>query len=436
MRPFQSSLCCLLLFASQAPLMADSLEQVLREGRYAEALKLIDAGLKDHPGDLRLMTARGFALGGMKQRRQSLEQFEAVLRIRPDFVPALRGASQITYAERDPRAAHFLNRLIEFDPSDATAHSMAGVLAFEAADCASAARHFEAGRAETEANPQAYALYGACLAKLGRPKEAVPVFERLRRDDPRSATILRSLASAQAAAGAPESAASTLEKALELTPDEQTYVELAALCIVNNAPERALTAVQAGIAKLPGSARLHSIRGVVEAERGLQAEAEKDFELANQLDPKQQYGSPGLGVLYTDMGRSADAAAVLRSRIQKDPSDPTLNYLLAQAILRDGAAPGSTEFREAEAALILATHAQPAYAAAHTALGKLYHKAGDDTRAITELQIAVKLDGNDRAALNQLAGLLQRLGRFDESAAVAARLRRVVLGSPENTPAP
>ncbi|MCU1258566.1 MAG: hypothetical protein JWO80_1451 [Bryobacterales bacterium] len=134
---------------------------------------------------------------------------------------------------------------------------MAGVLAFEAGDYPSAAAQFEAGRAETEANPQAYAIYGSCLVKLHRAKEAVMVFERLQRTNPESTTFLRSLATAQAASGTPEVAAATLKRALEAGPgEEQTYIDLAALYILNNADDLALSTIQAGIGKFPQSARI------------------------------------------------------------------------------------------------------------------------------------------------------------------------------------
>jgi predicted Zn-dependent protease len=371
----------------------------------------------------------------MKRTGESLETFEAVLKMNPEFIPALKGAAQISYAARDPRGASFLKRLIGLDSTDAIAQSMAGVLAFEGGDYASAAARFEAGRAETEANSQAYAMYGSCLVKLRRAKEAVMVFERLHRENPESTTILRSLASAQAAAATPETAAATLKRALEAGPgEEQTYVDLAALYIVNNADGLALSTIQAGLEKLPQSARLYSLRGVVEAEKGLEAEAARDFGTSTRLDPEGQYGSPGLGVLYTDTGRAGEASEILRRRLQKSPSDPTLNYLLAQALVRDGAKPGGPIFREAEAALLAAIRTRSDYAAAHTALGKLYAQSGDDARAIAELQVAVNLNGSDRTAMNQLVGLLRRAGRTGEAVELTRRLRQLVISEAETVP--
>src|ERR1700738_3040244 len=84
------------------PLRADSLAEALREQRYDAALQFADGALKSRPGNLPLMTARGLALGGMKRTGDSLEAFEAVLKLNPEFIPALKGAAQISYAARDP----------------------------------------------------------------------------------------------------------------------------------------------------------------------------------------------------------------------------------------------------------------------------------------------------------------------------------------------
>jgi tetratricopeptide (TPR) repeat protein len=165
---------------------------------------------------------------------------------------------------------------------------------------------------------------------------------------------------------------------------------------------------------------------VIEAQRGLDDAAARDFEKSNELDPKRQYGSAGLGVLYTGTERSPEAAAILRQRLAKDPSDAELNYLLAQALTRQDATPGTSAFQEAQEALLRALRVKPDYAAAHAALGKLYAQAGKNARAIGEFQSAVDLNPADRTALSQLAAALRRAGRTDEALAVSRRLKELV----------
>jgi len=216
----------LLVFIARVGL-GDELSDALRERRYEDALAQAGAGLTANPGDPRLWSGKGLALAGLGRDRDAIAAFEKALQSAPDFVPALKGAVEVAYRARDPRAAAFLERLIRQEPGNGTAHAMAGVLAFEAGDCASAVRHFESARGEVAANRRAYRLWGECLLRVGRGADAVPVFERLAASRPEVAT-LRSLAAAQAAAGQVDAAVATARRAIGIAPEsEQNYVELA-----------------------------------------------------------------------------------------------------------------------------------------------------------------------------------------------------------------
>ncbi|MCU1258565.1 MAG: hypothetical protein JWO80_1450 [Bryobacterales bacterium] len=98
-----ASLLIVAMLVGIQPLKADSLAEALREQRYEAALQFADAALKNRPGDVFLMTARGLALGGMKRTGESLQAFEAVLKMSPEFISALkrRGTGQL-YGTRSP----------------------------------------------------------------------------------------------------------------------------------------------------------------------------------------------------------------------------------------------------------------------------------------------------------------------------------------------
>jgi tetratricopeptide (TPR) repeat protein len=414
----------LLLIAATAS--ADSLSDALRAHRYQDALTQADVLLKAAPRDPRLWTARGLALQGLGREKDSLAAFEAALQWSPDFAPALKGAVEVAYRARDPQAAGFLDRLLRLQPENSTAHAMAGVLAFEHSDCRTAIRHFEASLRDVRANPQAYAMYGECLVKLDRITDALPVLESVTANHPDPAA-LRSLACAQLGAHQDDAALATVRKAIDLAPaSEQNYVDLTSDFLSRDFDRAAGFVVDEGLRRLPESARLYGLRGVIEAQRGLDEAAAHDFEKSNELDPKQQYGSAGLGVLYTGAERAPEAAEILRQRLARDPRDAELNYLLAQALARQGATPGTAAFREAQEALGRAMRTRPDYAAAHAALGKLYVQAGDNARAIVEFQAAVDLNAADRTALSQLAAALRRAGRTDDALTVSRRLKELV----------
>ena len=447
---------------------ADSLPEALREKRYPAALAFADAALASHPRDLKLLTARGIALGGMGRDIESLAMFEKALRLAPNFLPALQGAVEISYRSRDARAPAFLGRLLRMSPANGVARAMAGVLAFEAGDCATAIQHFERGMTEIAGNDQAYPLYGACLLKTKRALEAVEVFERLLAKSPDNANVrfnlgyvqleahrpadavdtlkllaeapdagadvLNLLASAESASGQWDGAIAHLQKAVGIAPDEdRNYVDLAAIYIQQNALEAASEIADIGLKHAPASARLHSMRGIIRVQTGRVEEAAAEFDLANRLDSKQEYGAAGLGLLYTETRQTDQAVAVLRARLKKIPSDFMLNYLLAQAMMNDPIQLGTPPFKEARTALLTSIRAKPAFTKARTLLGKLYAQVGENEQALVELKVATAQDRTDRKAFSQLAIVLRRLGRTDQAAAALVELRQLVVQESEST---
>lgn len=432
---------------------ADSLADALAGGRFQDALEMADSLLQTNPRDPRLWTARGLALGGLGRRQDSLASLDRALQIDPNFVPALQGASETTYRSRDKRAATYLEKLLRREPANETAHAMAAVLAFEARDCPAAVGHFEQSRRQVESNELASSQFGHCLLQLGRAEQAVKIFERLpsssnnrynlavaqlqaRRPADAVATLqplaaagdaeaVNLLAAAQAAEGHLESAIASLRRAAQLSPqDERNYLDLAVLCQKHEALGLAGEILDAGLRRLPGSARLHAMRGVLHAQLAELDQASAAFEQAARLQPDQAYASMGLSVLLGQTGRLEGAARLLREKLAQAPGDATLNYLLADALLREGVAPHQPEFAEAREALRRAIRAQPDFAKARATLGKIYMREGDAERAVQELETALRYDPDNRPALSQLLAALRKLGRDEEASAVAARLRR------------
>jgi tetratricopeptide (TPR) repeat protein len=463
--------CRIALLASIATglCLADSLSDALRSGRFQDALNLSDGLLKTRPRDPAVWTGRGIALTGLHRDRESISSFEQALKISPDFLPALKAAAEAGYRSRDPRAAGFVERLIRLEPENHVAHAIAGVLAFEAGDCHRAVPHFEKARTEIAANQQAFPLYGACLVALDRAADAVAVFEQLVVSQPGSALArfnlgyaqvlahrnadavktleplasgphanadaLNLLAAAEASEGRLESAVARLQQAIRLAPNEEgNYVDLAGLCLQNESGDTAVAIVEAGLAILPQSARLHTLRGVLKAEVGKYDDAAAEFDLANRLDPSRLYGAAAFGVLYTETRQADLAATVLRERLRKSPGDATLNFLLAQALVQEGAAPSSPEFAEAVRCLKVALGARPDFAKAHSLLGKLYVQTLAYPEAVEQLRLATGYDGSDRMAWSQLAIALRRLGRNEEAATAVDALKRIVIADAHPKP--
>ena len=203
-------------------------------------------------------------------------------------------------------------------------------------------------------------------------------------------------------------------------------MDLAVLCLDHDAPDLALEVTNAGLARIPSSARLYTLRGAIHADRAELDEATGDFEQAARLSPDALYGSVGLSLVLRQTAQLPEAIALLRSKLAQKPRDATLNYLLGDALMRSEPAADTPVFREAERAFRRAVAARPQFAKAHAALGKLYLRSGNAAAAAEKLETAVRMDPDDRLALNQLVMAYRQLGRTSEAAQAAEQLKSVL----------
>ncbi len=443
----------LCLLAAQAPL-ADltALRNALQAGRYKDAENIADTMLRTQNGDAFLWTAKALALGGQQRTADAVKSLDRALQLRPDFLPALKAGAEITYKARDSRSRRFLALLLKVDPGNETAHAMSAVLAVEERKCEVAIQHFDRAAAAIRGDVQAMNQYGYCLMSAGRPQSAIPVYLELLQKRPSSRTIRYNLALAQSEAkqtakalatladvedvealnlrasieageGHVERAIATLRVAVKLAPrDERNYIDLAALCVEHGNAALAEEIISTGLSHAPGSARLYSIRGIVRVLQAQYDSAAADFEKASKLLPEEPYAAVGMTVLLRQQNQTADMVEVVRSRLKRSPSDWMLNYLLAEALVREGAEPGQPAFTEAVAALNRSIQSNRGFGGSYASLGKLYLRNNQTEAALKQLQKAVELDPANRTALNQMLICLRRLNRTDEAKQVSAQL--------------
>ena len=426
----------------------------------AEAQKLleqIELGLKQQPSNPRLLAARGLALERLNRDQDALQSFEKSLAISPKFLIALEGAAEITYRTHDPKTTDYLSRILQQDPQNAAAHGMAGALAFEEHDCPAANRHFAAAEPALNDNPLALAQWGECLLaedeahlatkQLGqslrlRPQDKTVSYNlalalHLDHHDEEALEITKTLAadsdvlnlvgSIYAGQDKVADAIAAFRKATELDPkNEQNYIDLASLCLDHQSFDIAADIVNVGIANIPDSAALYTLRGAIAAQTSNIEQSAADFERANRLKPDASYGDVGLSLLLGQQSQLDEAIAVIRSRLERAPNDAKLNFLLADLLMRKSGDAQESGQDEARRLLMKAVRLQPDFAKAHAALGKLLLKSGQVDAAIVELKVALEKEPNDRVALNQYVLALTRLHRTEEARAAAERLRDVL----------
>ncbi len=421
-----------------------------------QVLQQVNARLKTDSGNPRLLAIRGAALQALGRDREALDSFSKALTISPKFLAALEGAAQSGYRLHAPKTLTYLNRILEQEPANPTAHAMAAEIAFEQKDCNAANRHFSAAEKVVSTDAQALERWGQCLVASGSAHDgslrlkqastlapqdhgisfdyALALFLDSQYDSalmaieavPLNAQTLNLKANIYAAQNKLPEAIATFRQSTEVAPkDERNYVDLASLCLEHQSFDVARDVVNAGIANIPDSAALYTLRGAIAAQTADVESSMGDFERARRLQPMDDYGDVALSLLLRQQNRIDEAVSLIRKRLASSPNDAKLNFLLADLLLQTEAQDPATK-SEAEKLLRKSIRVNPRLARSHASLGKLLLSNNQPQAAADELEKAIELDGTDRVALNQYILALKRLGRMDEANATARRLREIL----------
>jgi tetratricopeptide (TPR) repeat protein len=422
----------------------------------AQALRLLEPLLKAHPQDPSLWTLRGMALDTPEQTKESVDSFDKALSIDKSYLPALKGASQTAYLRGDPRASQYVQRLLAVAPANEVANAMAAAIAYDAKDCAGSIQHFERSGDEVVRNSSALAEFADCLSRQGRWSQASQVLARGLQLHPQSVQIkynlalvqirdhhaadaiqvleplsgakdsqlLNLLASAYTQVNRPDDALRTLEDAILISPtDETNYLDLAILCLEHNYENRSVVAASAGISRIPNATTLYLIRGVAYAQLADYENAEKDFTAAAQIDPNQSHSTIAMSMLYSNRNQVDKEKALLVQQLKTTPNDAVANYLMADILFREGAEPGQPQFEEARVDLARSLTAQPDSPEAQTLMGTLCQLEDKLPEALDHFNLALKVEPDNRSALNHELMLLRKLHRNGEATAVGEHLK-------------
>lgn len=447
------------LALAQEPPSPQAVAEALRAGRAEEAVQLADRWSLASPTDPRPHAMQGIALGQLGRAEDAVRAFERALGLEPTYLPALQGAAELEFRLGRPQARQRLERIVELQPSNATAHAMLGVLAYAARDCAGALDHFSRGSPAVDGDPEAVRQRAECRFEAGRFYAAAEDFRRLLDEKPANPTLQHNLGLALHEAGRHEAAAEALSDAVSSAPDpdvdtltllaeaqraaldiegalatlqlavrshprnERLYLQLAEVCIEHGAYDLGLEIVGVAIQNIPDPSSILTMRGILLAELGRYDEAEAAFEAAARADPDGQSAAVGLSLTLEKTGRIEESLDVLRERSERNPDDAVALFFYAQALIKRGVTVGDADFDAALAALASAAEKLPREAAPRIELGKLHLKAGRPLDAIAPLEEALRLAPDDRQAVYNLMLALRRAGRSPEAAEVAVRMR-------------
>lgn len=256
-------------------------------------------------------------------------------------------------------------------------------------------------------------------------EEAIRVAEELLKGDTKTAELYHLVSRAYLDTGRVRQSIDALREAARLDPArEETYVDLALICLTHDDYDLGLEVIDIGLQHRPASSMLHLHRGVLQTMRGELNEAEQAFESARRLSPDSPAPYTALAMIWIETGKPAKAVERLRD-IHRRFNDPVLSYAFALALIRTGIDPAEPAATEALDALRASIAAQPAFAPSQTELGKLLLKRGQTDKAIAALERAVSADPKNTAALYNLAQAYRKKGDASRARELLADLTKL-----------
>ncbi len=441
---------------SSAPI--DRIVSELRQGLAADALRDAEQAVRAHPRDEKLWILKGVAANQLKQPVAALAAFESALRLAPNSLPALEGASEVAFRIDRARAHDLVRRLLAQVPDEPSANGMAGMLDYEDGHWAAAVEHFSKAGAAIRTQQPALEAQAASLDRLGRESEAEAVFSTMitRWPDDRQArynlaviqfrrhdftdvlaTLQPILASGDPTAlslaaavyeelGDTPNAVAALRQAIQQNPrDPQNYVDFAALSFDHNSFAAGIAMLNAGLQQLPSSAALYVARGILYMQNSQSELAGQDFEIANKLDPKQSFGLEAQGLTEIQRHNLPEALSKVQQSLKAKPRSAYLNYLAAEIMKEQGAPPASSQARQAIDYAERAVALDPKLVVALDLLSDLVFQAGDYPKTAEVCRAALKVNPADQEAIFRLILVVRRTGdKNNEMASLMDSLKR------------
>ena len=318
-----------------------------------------------------------------------------------------------------------------------------------------------AGLTPDAMNPESQFALGVALEEAGLAEQAIPYFESIQKQFPdlydagfdliladietkrfqnaideardlihhghETSELNNLLAEAYEGNNEVQHAVDTLRRAIALDPaDEDNYLDFASLCMNQRSLQAGMQVIQVGLDSHPKSDRLIFMRGVLYAMQDEFEKAEQDFKQSAELAPQTNLGYVGLGVSYLETGHDEQAIRILRQRLKEKPNDASLLYLLGEALIRTGVAPGSPGYVEAQTALEKSVKIDPDLCLPHVSLGTIYIDESRPQDAVDQLEKARSIDPRERSAYSHLAVAYRQLGNVDKSKEVLNALKSLI----------
>jgi protein O-mannosyl-transferase len=353
----------------------------------------------------------GVALVEKGQPDEAVEEFQEVLRLKPDDVYGRNnlGIALLKSGKTD-EAIKYFQEFLQLKPDDAEAHNHLGeALAIKGQVDAAISQLRESLRLKPDSAP-AHNNLGIALGQNGRTGEAIREFQEALRLDPAYADAQNYLGIALFKEGQVDEAISHYQEALRLSPDHaQAHDNLGAVLIKKGQIDEAISQFREASRLKPGDADMHNNLGAALEKKGQIDEAIREYLQAIRLKPDHPDAHNNLGHALLKKGQIDGVIGEFQEAVRLKPDNADAHYNLGIALFR------KNQVDEAIRQFQEAIRLKPDYASAYNNLGAAFMSKGQIDAAITQFQQALRLKPDQPNAHNNLGIALGRTGRASEA---------------------
>ena len=158
---------------------------LVKEGKFNQALPILQRIIDRSPNDLKARNLMGIALSAAGRKDEANEQFKKVLAIEPKFVPALKNMAINEMNIGQSREARFhFEEVLKLSPQDPTCHWGLAEIAFDSRDFELAAAHYEKSGDFARKDSRVAIKFATSYLEIKQPAKAVAVLELISSNPP------------------------------------------------------------------------------------------------------------------------------------------------------------------------------------------------------------------------------------------------------------
>ncbi len=382
-----------------------------------------------------MMILRGNAFLGLEKKLEAKDSFESILKLRPDFAPALLGLARVAIAERNIGDANrFTEQAVLKNPTNAEAWLFKGDLlrvqgdqdgALKAyaettridptnsaallvkANLEIGMKKFAEAKADIDAakklaTNQVLALYSQALLEYGQNnfKASLESLQQVEKYAPDFMPAVLLSGAVQFSLGSTKQAEQYLRKYLDSNP-RNIYAKklLVGTLLKTSQAEQAITVLEPILKAGSDDSQIYALAGDAYLKLKNFNKATEYYEKANTLSPNTAEYHTALGLSKVGQGNSASAIAELEKASDLDPKSTRAGILLIMTQLK------LKEYDKALAIAKATEKEQPDNPLIHNLKGGIYLTKKDMANARVSFEKAVSLQANYFPAIANLARL-------------------------------